>query len=1104
MNEKRNHEKVALSIVEELVSRLEASHPSLERIIAPSLPSNQIVIGTLTGYEESPTTFSRTITKSNSMTVSFLVRNGEQVRVEINPRFSNYYMVNPTISEVQKEILKVGDDERLTTSEKQIEIELPKVWKRQECIDDNAFQIMIGPDFQLYKKELTIRKSMDNIRSDENLFLGVSRRVEVEKVDTQEKLSAWLRKGNRPKLPNWKIGIKIDTKLYPGIIDAYLVFISLENDTPIEASTQIEPTLFSCGMMISLIEGEIQPFTFKYDFDGFEEEYDQSYVRCLNCSGDYNEVKQTIDTKNFGIFIQNKLIPKSSFFNAEQSIIASFQDLINTQTSIEFLDSLDAVLHAYSEKCMSPRNEKEACDFENYIAMVDRISTGIDQIKSNSSVMKAFNLMNETFAEANKDYYSWRLFQICFIIALIPDIVNNENKNRAEVLHVATGGGKSEAYFGLVVFTSFYDRMNGKEFGVTAITKFPLRMLSVQQLFRISKIFIYAEIIRQKHSIPGDEFSVGYFVGESTKFPNHLLTRNVSAVQKGKVKGVVIRECPKHECNGQIVQKYDEKRMRILHHCESCRADYPLYFSDEEIFRFIPTFIVSTVDKHASFAGQRRYRNLIGGKIARCAVGHGFIPLGDRCEAGKKLKKPKCLDKGRVVRRSFCTSATIIIQDEMHLIKEGFGTIDSHFETTIEAATEEMDGNRYKNIAMTATITGAESQITELYAKDTSIFPARSPSGEGINDFFFEFDEYQNQPLTHRILIGLKPNNRDNQFASLLSLRILSQIISGYEEHLNERATEFEMTRPELSEVLNSYRCYLTYHGRKQDVNSMSYFLEDVVNSQLSDNKIRGRVLTGEKEIDYIADTIDIINNFKKKHGIGIHSTFATSVASHGVDINQWNLMMFQGIPRTTAEYIQAFSRVGRKYTGIVLVWFYPNRLRDVSYFRNFREYHEILQHKVEKVPIARYASLGIDQTITSMLCGSIINTIANDIEKPLYIVDCVRREVYFNAERRSFLNQLIQRGYRTDMNHPGAEQYLQKIPVKIDRRLNTLKTDNSIGKFYFPIRIAMTGDTSNEEQRIYFRTQTGMRGVQDKVPIKIESRHEELFATFAERGVRK
>jgi ATP-dependent helicase YprA (DUF1998 family) len=54
-----------------------------------------------------------------------------------------------------------------------------------------------------------------------------------------------------------------------------------------------------------------------------------------------------------------------------------------------------------------------------------------------------------------------------------------------DVLWFPTGGGKTEAYLGLILIALFYDRLRGKERGVTALLRFPLRMLSVQQLQRI-------------------------------------------------------------------------------------------------------------------------------------------------------------------------------------------------------------------------------------------------------------------------------------------------------------------------------------------------------------------------------------------------------------------------------------------------------------------------------------------------------------------------------------------------------------------------------------------------------------------------------------------
>ena len=123
---------------------------------------------------------------------------------------------------------------------------------------------------------------------------------------------------------------------------------------------------------------------------------------------------------------------------------------------------------------------------------------------------------------------------------------------------------------------------------------------------------------------------MGYFVGKSKKFPNPLSKDLFERAKRKREKGVVIKKCPKKGCQGKVVLKVDEERLRILHHCLKCKSDYLFYFTDEEIYRFLPTFIVSTVDKHAAFAGQRKYRNLVGGRLAECRRGHGFIPFGDK------------------------------------------------------------------------------------------------------------------------------------------------------------------------------------------------------------------------------------------------------------------------------------------------------------------------------------------------------------------------------------------------------------------------------------------------------------------------------------------
>ncbi|MCZ9337437.1 hypothetical protein NGM37_06545, partial [Streptomyces sp. TRM76130] len=63
------------------------------------------------------------------------------------------------------------------------------------------------------------------------------------------------------------------------------------------------------------------------------------------------------------------------------------------------------------------------------------------------------------------------------------------------------------------------------------------------------------------------------------------------------------------------------------------------------------------------------------------------------------------------------------------------------------------------------------------------------------------------------------------------------------------------------------------------------------------------------------------------------------------------------GQPKTTAEYIQATSRVGRGDTkGVVVTLFRSGRARDRSHFETFRGYHEALYRSVEPTSVTPWS----------------------------------------------------------------------------------------------------------------------------------------------------
>ena len=199
---------------------------------------------------------------------------------------------------------------------------------------------------------------------------------------------------------------------------------------------------------------------------------------------------------------------------------------------------------------------------------------------------------------------------------------------------------------------------------------------------------------------------------------------------------------------------------------------------------------------------------------------------------------------------------------------------------------------------------------------------------------------------------------------------------NNYEIHSQELFKRgFEGNKDILEKVLNDYWISIVYNTSKNDSNELANSFDQKGNIFLRSKGVDlyniGKI-TGNDSFKEIKNILyEVENNENKKDTKNL--ILATSSISHGVDEDCFNQIFFFGMPKNTAEYIQAYSRVGRKYTGIVLDIIRLAREKDRSYLKNFNVYHDYKNRLIEQVPINRWAKNAVYNTLPGLLKAVII-----------------------------------------------------------------------------------------------------------------------------------
>jgi hypothetical protein len=921
----------------------------------------------------------------------------------------------------------------------------------------------------------------------------------------------------------WQASMAIERENFDTKND--LISISFTNDAiePKEYPREkrelksLEQTLFNCKLKVTLKNINHVKFVDEYRYEDNTQRYYYDF-RGINCQAYWEIEKEKLFTEHYGEYIQENIVPRNSI----QGLDLPFSKLQSESEALDLLDKFSRTLQSYYDLYMNNYStehsdqsqifqpisndrqrtwvERKAL-IDKFGLLLERINEGIDNLRNNRDARISFVHMNETFQK----YYEnngiangkWRLFQLVFILASITSITLKHRLDATDILHVDTGGGKSEAYFGLVVFTMFFERISGKQNGVTALVKFPLRMLSIQQLERVSSIVIYAENVRSEKNklFDSSEFSIGYYVGNNEDFPNSYSDLRRKLYSKNNIKLIpapessIISKCPLCEKSnrGTVRLVEDKEHQRILHICDKCQSKFHIYLTDKEIYRWRPTVIVSTVDKWASLSFQRLGKNLLGANGSMCSEHHGFIPSEETCEDDEEAFR--CDMRGN--NESSASGPVLSIQDEMHLLREGFGTISSHFEGLVEAMISRTSNRMLKHVTMSATLNGSERQVAQLYNKESFVIPGLCPEKVGGDtDPFFEMKKG-----AKRIIFGLKPNLRDNHYASLRTILHYCEFMLLKQYELNHSSAKFCETyglkREEAQILINQFIVPLSYHIKKQDALDMQKYEQEVIVDELNRDtsqektdlgrKCVGTPVTGSSTLEELKEVIDSIRKFVKEYDpsaddkktFSLKPVYSTSVISHGVDLDELNFMIFQGLPYSTSEYIQALSRVGRKRLGLILLWFFPNRVRDDSFFRNFSRYHDTLDHQVKPIPMSRLSKLGLNQTMNSLFCAGILNYLSNKLGYPIYRKEHIQKiDSYDKQDLVEFIKQCY-----TGSETKGVLDL--DIANEVENRIDVISNSAAGPKEFFPTILRQSG-------YYYYRNQSGMRGIQRDLVLRL------------------
>jgi hypothetical protein len=353
-------------------------------------------------------------------------------------------------------------------------------------------------------------------------------------------------------------------------------------------------------------------------------------------------------------------------------------------------------------------------------------------------------------------------------------------------------------------------------------------------------------------------------------------------------------------------------------------AGLPLNVVDEALYQSPPSMLLGTVDKFAQLPWDDRARSFFGGPDD-----HSPPP-------------------------------SLILQDELHLISGPLGSLAAPYDAAIDAVIAARSG-RSKRICSTATIRNAREQVQGLYGRRAAVFPP--PCSAWDDAFFFRTQ----RSLPGRTYVGVMGQGYIKPVVAMAwTAAALLQSV---------KEVPLDLT------TLDAYWTLLAYHNSRRELGRTLSAARDEIQARVK------AIATSAALVRPIGEPLELSAQSSKNLGEAIESLEkphdskdpavdlvpCTSIISVGVDLERLGLMLVNGQPKLTSEYIQATSRVGRgDVPGLVVSLFAATKPRDRSHYEDFRAFHESIYRHVEPTSVTPYALPARERTLHAAIVAAI------------------------------------------------------------------------------------------------------------------------------------